>query len=630
MRFLTNRIGGLEAWFDRRTACLQRDRAPLLAALAVPVLLGLLSMCLGQDDNWDLKNYHWYNPYALLDHRLQVDMAPAQWQSYFNPLIDVPYYLLNQFLPGPAVGFLMGFVHGLNFILLLAICRALLPRQSVSRRTCVLLALAGVCSAGFLSELGNTMGDNLGALFVLSSLCLILRDWAHLQAWSARAIVILLAAGLVMGLGAGLKLTNTSYAIALCVALLLVPGPIGRGVAAASVAGCGVVAGVALTAGPWWLRMWHSFGNPLFPQFNSIFKSPLAQQVAVIDDSHLPHGVMEALFWPFIFTRDFTRISELVFRQAILPVVYLLAIVFACRWLFERFAKRAPASPLAPRARFLLLFGLVGYLAWLKLFSIYRYLVPLELLAPLMAWVLIGRLAAPARAARIGGWVLVFTSLVVFPFGTWGHAGWADNSFSAQFPSIDHPESTIVFTAHGNPPMGWLATLLPRDVSVISLGSGFPETPAYVDRIHALVASRRGPYYVMLAAAKNEKESSLRRKTALAQTLGMTATPERCAQLDRLLHRVRFQVQVRMAAPAGQACTLELQPQYLSDLAARDQAILEAARQNLAHYGLTVDAESCRHYAAAVGTEPYPIQLCAVSADKPTAAPAINNAAAFR
>ena len=623
MRFLTNRIARLEAWFDRRTAFLQRDRAASLAAVIVPVLFGLLSVCLGQDDNWDLKNYHWYNPYALLNHRLQVDMAPGNWQSYFNPLIDLPYYLLTHALPGPVVGFVMGFVHGLNFILLLAICRLVLPRHATHRRTCMLLALAGICSAGFLSELGNTMGDNLSALFVLSSLCLILRDWERLQAWSGRAAVILLLAGLVMGVGAGLKLTNTSYALALCIALLAVPGSIGLGLASAFVAGCGMVAGVALSAGPWWLRMWHSFGNPLFPQFNSIFKSPLAQQVAVIDDSHLPRSAAEALLWPFVFSRDFTRVSELVFKQAILPVVYLLAIVFACRWLLERFGRKAPLSPLSARARFLLLFGLAGYLAWMKLFSIYRYLVPLELLAPLMAWVLIGRLAAPARAARIGGWVLVFTTLVVFPFGTWGHAGWAANSFSAQFPAIEHPASTIVFTAHGNPPMGWLATLLPRDVRVISLGSGFPETPAYVERIQAAVASRPGPYYALLAAARNEKESSLRRKTALAEALGMTANPARCAQLDRLLHRVRFQVQVKTPAPApaGQACTLELQPQYLGDLAAQDQAIVEAARQNLSHYGLTLHADACRHYAAAVGAEPYPIQLCPVT---------LNNAAASR
>ncbi|MFL6632558.1 MAG: hypothetical protein ACJ8HJ_09635 [Massilia sp.] len=614
MRFPTHRIARLEAWFDRRTAFLRHERAPFLVALLVPVLFGLLSVALGQDDNWDLRNYHWHNPYALLNDRLHVDMAPGNWQSYFNPMIDVPYYVLNQWLPGPAVGFVMGFVHGLNFILLLAIVRLVLPRDKADMRLCLLLAAAGMCGAGFLSEVGNTMGDNFSALFVLAALGLVLRAWDRLQTWSGRTAAALLLAGLVMGLGAGLKLTNTSYAVALCVALLAVPASLGLGVASAFVYGCGTLAGVAIAAGPWWWRMWRTFGNPLFPQFNSIFKSPLAQQVSVIDAFHLPHNALEALFWPFVFTAHFTRVSELAFRQAIVPALYALALVFVGRWLFEKATGRAPAARLSARARFLLLFALVGYLAWMKLFSIYRYLIPIEMLAPLLVWVLVARLAAPRAAGRIAGWVVVLATLVVFPFGTWGHAGWGDKAFSAQLPAFEHPASTLVVTAHGNPPMGWLATFFPRDVRILSLGSGFPETPAYLDRIQSVIASRPGPHYAMLAASRNDKDSSLRRKLSAFQALGMTATPARCAQLDRLLHKVRFQVQVKTPSPDGQACTLELQPQYVIDLAAQDREIVQAATQNLARYGLKLDAAGCRQYHAAVGTDPYPIQMCPVAA----------------
>jgi hypothetical protein len=616
MHFPTRSVARLEAWFERRTAFLRHERAPLIFAALVPVLFGLLSIALGQDANWDLQNYHWYNPYALLNGRLHVDMAPGNWQSYFNPLIDVPYFVLNQWLPGPAVGFVMGFVHGLNFVLLMMIVRLALPRDKADMRLCLLLAFAGMCGAGFLSEVGNTMGDNFSALFVLGALCLVLRGWDGLQAWRGRTAATLLLAGLVMGLGAGLKLTNTTYAIALCVALLAVPPSFGRGVVSAFACGCGTLVGVAITAGPWWWRMWRTFGNPLFPQFNSIFKSPLAQQVSVIDTFHLPQTAVEALFWPFVFTAHFTRVSELVFRQAIVPVLYALAFVFVGRWLFEKVTGRAPASRFTPRARFLLLFALVGYLAWMKLFSIYRYLIPIEMLAPLLVWILVERLAAPRVARRVGGWVVLLATLVVFPFGTWGHAGWGDKAFSAQLPAFEHPESTLVFTAHGNPPMGWLATFVPRDVRVISLGAGFPETPAYVARIQAVIANRPGPHYAMLASSRNDKDSSLRRKLAIANALGMTATPARCAQLDRLLHKVRFQVQVKTPSADGHACTLELQPQYVIDLAAQDRAVVQAAQQNLARYGLALDAAGCRPYHAAVGTDPYPVLMCPVAAGR--------------
>jgi hypothetical protein len=610
---LKTRIAALEAWFNRRTAILDHSRAPFIATLLVPLLFGLLSVGLGQDDNWDLGNYHWYNPYALLNGRLQVDMAPGQWQSYFNPLIDVPYYLLATSFPGPVVGFVMGLMHGLNFVLLLAIARQLLGDRAGGTRLPLLLAVAGICGAGFLSELGNTMGDNMTALLVLSSLYLILHGWEQLHRWSSRAVMILLLSGLVMGVGTGLKLTNATYALAECVALLVVSVTARLRFAMAITYGCGVVAGLLASAGYWWLKMWENFANPLFPQFNNIFRSPLAQQLGVIDNFHMPHSLAEALFWPFVFTANFTRVSEVSLKQAILPALYLLAIVFAGVWVIERIVGRRAQSHLSPRARFLLAFGLIAYLAWMKLFGIYRYLIPLELLAPLMVWVLIERMTAPRSAARISGWLLTITTLAVFPFATWGHAGWATTSFSAQIPSIPHPSSTIVFTAHGNPPMGWLATFFPREVRVISLGSGFPESPAYVERIQAAIASRPGPHYVMLVATKNDKETGLRRKLALVRALGMTADVESCGRLDKLLHRVRFQVQMKPSAEVGQQCTLELQPQYMVDLTAQDQAVLHAAQENLAHYGLKIDGASCKKYPAAVGAEPHPFQLCHVT-----------------
>lgn len=614
MPLLTSPLATLEAWFRRRTAFLDHPHAARRAMLALPVLFGLLSVCLGQDDNWDLRNYHWYNPYALLNGRLAADMAPGSWQSYFNPLIDVPYYLLATTLPGPVVGFVMGFLHGLNFILLLAIVRCLLGQRPGAARLSVLLALAGTCGAGFLSELGNTMGDNLTALLILSSLLLLLRNWQRLHAWSARTAGILLLSGVVMGLGTGLKLTNATYALALCLALLTVPTTVRMRIALAFVQGCGVAAGLLASAGWWWLTLWRQFGNPLFPQFNDVFRSPLAQELGVIDNFHMPHTVLETLFWPFVFSAHFTRVSELVLKQAILPVLYALALLFIGLWLLEKLARRQVHGRLSAQARFLLVFGLLAYLAWMKLFGIYRYLVPLELLAPLMAWILVERMLPAARAARVGGWLLAATTLAVFPFVTWGHADWAAPNFSVQVPAFERPAASIVFTASGNPPMGWLAPSFPRDVRVISLATGFPESPAWLERIQAAIASRPGPHYVMLAAARNEKESSLRRKLALVDALGLTGDAAGCARLDRLLQRVRFQVQMKPVAEAGRQCTIELQARYVVDLAAQDAAIVQAGQATLARYGLQLDAAGCRVQAAAVGAERYPFHFCPVKA----------------
>src|SRR5438270_12031516 len=53
-----------------------------------------VALLLGRDTNWDLRNYHFYNAYALLEGRLWRDLAPANAQAFLHPGLDVPFYLL--------------------------------------------------------------------------------------------------------------------------------------------------------------------------------------------------------------------------------------------------------------------------------------------------------------------------------------------------------------------------------------------------------------------------------------------------------------------------------------------------------------------------------------------------------
>ncbi len=57
----------------------------------VPIFFGAWSYLLGQDRNADLINYHLYNAFAFLNNK-HYDFAVAGLQSFFNPLIDLPYY----------------------------------------------------------------------------------------------------------------------------------------------------------------------------------------------------------------------------------------------------------------------------------------------------------------------------------------------------------------------------------------------------------------------------------------------------------------------------------------------------------------------------------------------------------
>src|ERR1700755_2586632 len=84
-----------------RAASPQGYGQPLLSAkelafLIVTVLFwAAFVIVLGKDTSWDFRNYHWYAPYALLNHRMAIDVAVAHQASYYNPYLDIPFYWLG-------------------------------------------------------------------------------------------------------------------------------------------------------------------------------------------------------------------------------------------------------------------------------------------------------------------------------------------------------------------------------------------------------------------------------------------------------------------------------------------------------------------------------------------------------
>jgi hypothetical protein len=110
-----------------------------------------------------------------------------------------------------------------------------------------------------------------------------------------------------------------------------------------------------------------------------------------------------------------------------------------------------------------------------------------------------------------------------------------------------------VFFAQPDPPSGWMATFMPPAVRVMALGTGLPESPAWRARQLAAIAERPGPHYLLLSAARNDRDGTRLRKLALAQSLGLTGDAAGCDKLERLMKHVRLQVELRRLPSGG--CT---------------------------------------------------------------------------
>ncbi|ABE47294.1 hypothetical protein [Polaromonas sp. JS666] len=607
---------------SRLTGCLDHASAPCWAAVAVPLLFALASVfVIGQDANWDLLNYHLYNAYALLNGRVGIDLAPAAMQSYFNPVLDLPYFLMIQHWPPRAIAFAMGLFHGLNFVFLLLIVKPFVERAKHPNATVILLALAGCLSAVFVSELGNTMGDNTSSVFVLAGVAVAVTRWGDVVRARGHYLLWIMLAGLLIGMGAGAKLTNAVYAVAGALALLLAcPGGAVHRLRVASAFSAGVVLGIALTGGYWFLMLWELYGNPLFPQFNTYFQSDMAGSIGVGDTRWRPKGVAEALFFPFIFALNPARVGESALYQIALPVLYSLFALWAIAAIRTRFFSLSPARnayvfPLEEpsRAHFLLAFAATSYLTWLGIFSIHRYLVPLEMIAPLAIWLLLHRLFKPALAQSLGKKVLLSSVIVVLLFRTtWGNVGFGETAFRVELPPLAQPEKTAVMILQGGK-HAWLIPFFPPEIEVASLAS-FPESPKFVSQAMRMIDSRSENAYVIFEASKDTQPAQIAKINRVLASMGVGKSGFGCDVVRWGLKR-NSRLNAKMSDSSnGAYCGVVMDSAARRDLAEEDKAIARASDELAkTRYGLRVDLASCVTYRAWVGNHQDGYQYCRIS-----------------
>jgi hypothetical protein len=130
-----------------------------------------LSLSIGQDISWDVLNYHFYSGFALLHKPLHFDFAPAQVQSFFNPLAHILSYVLLAHAPSKLAAALLGALQGLNLYLIFQTTQALFRNWPNPFRFLLSLGNAAAACGGvaFMMELGSTFGDNLSSILVLTA-----------------------------------------------------------------------------------------------------------------------------------------------------------------------------------------------------------------------------------------------------------------------------------------------------------------------------------------------------------------------------------------------------------------------------------------------------------------------------
>lgn len=483
-----------------------------LVFLLGPLFFGVLSILLGQDNNWDLRNYHYYNPYAFLHGRIGFDYAPAQIQSFLNPVADLLFYFLVTHLKPMWVGFVMGALHGLNFGLIFAIAYALLSALSIRLRLglAFLCAAVGMYAPVTIAELGATQNDLFTSLFVLSSTLIVVR-WLSgmrvpgLPTERSRLIV----AGLLLGIGTGLKLTALIYALGFGLALLTTKKEWRAWLKVAGMWGLGLTLGLILSRGYWMVTMWTHYASPLFPFYNQIFRSSYYDLINFSDGRFLPRSLLEGLLYPFHFFTNsrFTYLSN-AFRDSRYAIIYILLIVYLLttyfRWTVaprkgKEGKKRGGGLELGSGEKFILALYIISYIIWQVKFSIVRYLTPVEHLGPLVIVILIFHIfkSGQIRAIVLGVLLLAVVGVVKQP--VFERLPWSSSFFETEAPRLEDPDRTIVIIA-GRRPWAYLVPAFPPGVRFVRVGGNFtrPDRPTRMRmEMWTLLQSHRGPIYLL-------------------------------------------------------------------------------------------------------------------------------------
>ncbi len=519
---------------------LPTDRRPRTAALAflllAPPLYGLFGLALGMDANWDLRNYHWYNAYALLTGRLGMDMLPAQMPSFYNPLLDVPFYLLATHLPARAAGFVWGTLHGLNLALAFLLAHATLRTGTAWGRVALagLLAVMAGFGGGTLGLLGTTFHDNMVSLGVLGALVVVAGSLPRLMDGPAPgAFARVVAAGLMAGAAMGAKNPTVIYAVGLCLAFLALPARPWRRLWLSFFFGIGVLGGLVLGGGFWMANLWVEYGNPVFPHMNHIFKSPFAALSGYVNVSFFPESRLERLLFPLVFPFAPLKVGEVPFFDLRVLVLFLLVPVAAALALIGRAGGR-PSADLADGAatRYLLAAVAVVYALWAAMFCIYRYLVPLEMLAPLAIVMAAGLLPVPRRAAlALAAALLLLVQATARP-ADWGRVPWSAHWVQAEVPPIGNPDDTMVLMA-GYWAISHVIPAFPPRIPFVRIQSNFLQPDSVGNGYLALMKDKVGAHrgrFLMLSTIPDTPGAA--KATAL---LGLRVDQDDCRTIPNNL-----------------------------------------------------------------------------------------------
>jgi hypothetical protein len=406
--------------------------------------------------------------------------------------VYVPYYLLARSgLSALAVSSVLALAQSgiiwLTYELALTVC----PIEGRSARTCFAVCAAALAFANpiLINQLGTSYVDILTAEVVLAAWLLLVK------AIRAPSVPRVLAAGLLLGAVTALKLTNAAHAVAACTLLLFVSADHRARVRYAAVFGVALAVGFLIVMVPWSIHLERHFGNPLFPLFNGLFRSPQFPTASLQDHRFIPDSLANALLRPLAIAAPVTMTDdEFAVPDLRYLVLLALAIWMALRWAWRKYTRREAVPDVSKGASSAWRsFGALGcaflldWTLWLAASGIGRYFIAMACVAGVLAIGLALRLV-PAKP-KVGMYLLAAIFLAqafeLFAGATYRvHVPWGSGPpFELSVPNELVRQSNLYVT-FSEDSLSFLAPFVAPNSGFVSLEGDYVIRPNGADGAH--------------------------------------------------------------------------------------------------------------------------------------------------
>lgn len=414
------------------------------------LFLGMVISVIAQNNHiWDFANYHYYNAYSFLNGRLDIDVVPASVQTFFNPIMDIPlYFMIKYFNNTPNVIWaLQGIWFGLFLFIFYKISQLFFNQKNKNIWIAFSLLIASTGQATFF-QVGSCTNEIPIAFLDLWGIYILLK---MVQNPDQQTLKKFFYSGLLFGTAMGLKLTSVHCCIATGLTLIFCKKYLRQYIKSVRVFALAGLLGFLIIHGYFMYKYWIMYENPAFPFLNGIFHSPYYENINFSDQRAVP-PLTTLLFYPFAFNFTQTVYETGVlfdFRLTFCYIFLLCTILYLL--LKEKISIVLQNNKLSS---FLFIFLLIDYLLWLKIFSIHRYAILIEILTFFLVLDFLQKLDIKRKIPRIlmkSLCVICFIIVVVNPvywvLGNQKNPEWRMIDFGNKFVDVEEihlPQNSLI------------------------------------------------------------------------------------------------------------------------------------------------------------------------------------------